>query len=193
MFKAEHFALIDNQFYFFPMSPEGYIGYTDYTSMQCQLNDSLMDIESQDQFWFAGFGEGFTRALIERNEQLGTDQKNLHRVLQITLSHTSENRKSWKVIQWLKDMQKLGTDNFGQSTSNLARCISSICTFMSQSGPIREKYWSRYHRKKAGAPDPEKPDENTLKFLSHIMNEAQDLGYKIGLENVEFKVEAPTK
>jgi hypothetical protein len=72
--------LASREIKYYSGAPAGYVGYTDYTAMNVDVNDSLIGRSAEEQFTLVGFGEGFSAAMLERAAKDGLSQGCIFRI-----------------------------------------------------------------------------------------------------------------
>lgn len=157
-------------FTYYPEKPQGYVGFTDYAAMSCELNDSLIAALPTEQFRSVGFGLGFVEEVLER----------AHDKEKATFHAESASGEDAEDIGWLSLMQEKGTDNAGRSTANLAAALHGLAAKMREGGPVSIKYWDAYWNAKHG--DNQSGQNHRVAeqaALLHIFEESQNRGRRL--------------
>lgn len=121
-----------------PGRPTGYAGYTDSTIMHVVINDDLQLRSPAEQFRLAGLASGFL-------ETLASTVTNPDAPWLISLGRPEPMHA--QLLGWLSVLQRAGTDNWNESTDNLADMMETAAKGISQHGPITLQYWDRSHQK----------------------------------------------
>jgi hypothetical protein len=135
-------SLATGEIKYYPGVPGGYVGYTDYTAMNVELNDGLIGRPADEQFMLVGFGHGFSTVMLER---VATDELSGKCAFRIAAA----SEEDMQCLGWLALMQDRGTDNAPPSTRNLQRVISKVSRELAEGGPITMKFWHKVHSKRS--------------------------------------------
>lgn len=124
-----------NAFEYYPGMPTGYVGYTDYTAMCCDLNDDLLGRPADEQFLRVGFGEGLVSVLVEHLQDSPQPRT------MIPISGATPDDEA--IIGWINVVQRHGVDNYGPSTRNLLQGLQSTSRDLLATGPYRLGFWEK--------------------------------------------------